>query len=81
MAATIERIAPEKESQMLSMARMLIHSHDIPDAARDELRAAFADEPERQVDHLAAAARLMHAELELECSDARELVGLAPGAC
>ena len=66
---------------MLSMARLLINSHDVPDAARDELRAAFAAEPERRADHLAAAARVIHAELELECGDARELVGLAPGAC
>jgi hypothetical protein len=65
----------------LSIARMLMSSRDVPDAARDELRAAFAGDAERRDGHLAAAARLLHDELELECSDARELVGLPPGSC
>ena len=62
-----------------SMAPLLMHDTDLPAAIREQLRAAYL-EPERRDDHLVTAARLMHQELELECSDARELVGL-PAAC
>ena len=65
-----------------SMAPLLMHDTDLPAAIREQLRAAYLGEPERRDDHLVTAARLMHQELALECSDARELVGLpASYAC
>jgi hypothetical protein len=64
-----------------SMAPLLMSSPDLPAAVRDELRAAFAAQPTQRDGHLVTAARLIHAELDLECRDARELVGLPPGGC
>jgi hypothetical protein len=64
-----------------SVAPLLMHSPDIPASVRDQLRAAYQDDQERRDEHLAAAARLIHEELALECGDARELVGLPPGGC
>jgi hypothetical protein len=64
-----------------SMAPLLMYSPDLPAPIRDELRAAYAVEPAQRDGHLAAAARLIHAELAVECGDARELVGLPAGGC
>jgi hypothetical protein len=64
-----------------SLAPLLIHSPDLPTAVRDELRAAYAKSPGQRDGHLMTAARIIHTELELECRDARELVGLPTGDC
>ena len=64
-----------------SMAPLLMHSPDLPSALRDELRAAYAVEPAHRDAHLVTAARMIHAELDVECRDARELVGLPAGCC
>lgn len=60
-----------------SVARLLLDSDFIPHAARRALRTAFGTPPEERGPHLEAAARVLHHELDLDCRDARELVGLA----
>ena len=60
-----------------SIARLLVDSEFIPPAARRALRLAFGAPPEERGPHLEAAARVLHHELDLDCRDARELVGLA----
>jgi hypothetical protein len=65
----------------LSVAPLLLHSEPVPAAARRALRAAHAAPPDQRRPHLEAAARIMHHELDLDCSDARELVGLPAGTC
>lgn len=64
-----------------SMAPLLMHSPDLPSSLRDALRAAYTAQPAQRTGHLVAAARIIHAELDLACHDARELVGLPPGGC
>jgi hypothetical protein len=65
-----------------SIAPLLLHSDSVPADARSALQAAYAAPLEERGPHLEAAARILHRELALDCSDARELVGLsAPGAC
>lgn len=59
-----------------SMASLLIHSQDVPAAARRSLVAASVTAPEERDQHLASAARILYAEVGLDCADARELVGL-----
>lgn len=63
-----------------SLAPLLLHRDDVPDAARRALRAASAVAGEERTPHLESAARILHRELDLDCLDARELVGLRPGA-
>jgi hypothetical protein len=60
----------------LSMAPLLMHSEQIPAEARDALRAAYEAPPEHRGAGLESAARILHRETGLECSDVRELVGL-----
>lgn len=60
-----------------SFARLLLDSDSIPPAARQALRTAFGASPEDRRPHLETAARLLHRELDIDCRDARELVGLA----
>jgi hypothetical protein len=64
-----------------SVAPLLLHSDLVPAGARDELRAAYAAPERERTRHLELAARILHHEAALDCPDARELVGLAPGAC
>ncbi|NUP04982.1 MAG: hypothetical protein HOW73_02860 [Polyangiaceae bacterium] len=61
------------------MAPLLIHSEAVPKEARDALKAASSAPPERRRAELERAARVLYRETELDCADARELVGLAPG--
>ena len=63
-----------------SMAPLLLHSADLPNDVRERLQAAMV-EPAQRDEHLVAAARMMHHQLALECSDALELVGLPAGRC
>jgi len=60
----------------LSMARLLIHDEGVPAPARAALRAAYSAAPPERAEMLASAARILHGETDLECRDARELVGL-----
>jgi len=62
-----------------SMAPLLIHSPDLPLTVREELRAAMSTESAHRDEHLIAAARLLNEHLAIDCSDARELVGLPDG--
>jgi hypothetical protein len=80
MALCIER---EKEPLMAwSVASLLIHNADVPQSAREALRAASVESPERRGQALAVAARALYRETDLECADVRELVGLPAGcAC
>ena len=64
-----------------SLAPLLVHNPDLPSSVRDELRAALTTEPSQRDVHLIAAARILNQELALDCSDARELVGLPAGGC
>ncbi len=65
-----------------SVAPLLLHSDQIPLTARHALRAAYEVAIEERTPHLESAARILHRELDLNCLDARELVGLATeGSC
>jgi hypothetical protein len=60
----------------LSMLPLLIHSEQVPAKARDAIRAAYEAPPQHRDARLESAARVLHHATGLECSDARELVGL-----
>jgi hypothetical protein len=62
-----------------SMAPLLLHRPDIPATVRHALRAALDGPVEQRTRHLESAARTLYRELDLDCDDARELVGLSPG--
>lgn len=66
---------------MLSMAPLLLHSTDISLDVREVLRSAISAEPNERESRLQTAAVLLHQELELECADIRELIGLSTGDC
>jgi hypothetical protein len=60
----------------LSLLPLLIHDTDVPEGARTALlRAAAVPAGERRP-HLEAAARALFHAGQLDCPDARELVGL-----
>jgi hypothetical protein len=65
-----------------SVAPLLLHSDQVPLTARHALRAAYDAPLEERLPLLESAARILHRELDLNCGDARELVGLAssPGS-
>jgi hypothetical protein len=54
-------------------------SDSVPAVARRALRAAYDGPAQERRPHLETAARILHRELQLDCSDARELVGLPAG--
>ena len=60
------------------MASLLMHSEQVPAKVRDAIRAAYETPAEQRGAGLESAARILHRETGLECSDVRELVGL-PG--
>lgn len=64
-----------------SMATLLIHSPDIPVSVREALRAAERAEPADRGRQLKTAARLLYQQVDLPCSDVRELVGLPASKC
>ena len=67
---------------MLQMTELLIHSDDVPMAARIALTNAAATPGEQRVSFLLEAARILHQDIGLACEDACELVGLADcGSC
>jgi hypothetical protein len=59
-----------------SMATLLMHSPDVPMNVREALRAAADAEPADRPVQLKVAAKLLFQEVDLPCSDVRELVGL-----
>jgi hypothetical protein len=59
-----------------SVAPLLLDSDSVPPGARRALRDAYDGPPAERVAHLEAAARVLHFELGLDCTDALELVGL-----
>jgi hypothetical protein len=65
-----------------SVAPLLMASESVPAVARSALRAAYDGPISERRRRLETAAHILHRELDLDCSDARELVGLPSGdAC
>ena len=65
-----------------SVAPLLLYSDHVPLTARHALRAAYDAPVDERTPYLESAARILHRELDLNCLDARELVGLtAEGSC
>lgn len=62
-----------------SMTTLLIHSQSVPTRAREALESAESAGPEHRDRLLESAARILHAETDLECADVLELVGLPSG--
>ena len=60
----------------ISLLPILLHSDDVPASARDALLAASVAPVDEQRTHLEAAARALFRDAQLDCADARELVGL-----
>lgn len=65
----------------LSMAPLLMHSEHVPAGARDALKSAYAGPPEDRQEKLESAARILHAETDLDCRDVRELLALSSEGC
>ena len=64
-----------------SIASLLLHSEQVPARARAALRAARDLPADQRRQQLESAASILYQELDLDCRDARELVGLAEGTC
>ena len=60
----------------LCFAALLLVDEAVPARARAELRAATTGPETDRRSHLEAAARALAYEADLDCADARELVGL-----
>lgn len=66
----------------LSMTSILMHSEQVSTEARAAIRAAHDAAPEQRGARLVSAARILHQETGLDCSDVRELVDLpSEGDC
>lgn len=63
------------------ISRLLIHSDDVPPAAKLALQAALGAPPEDRAVLLETAAKALYWKTPLACGEARELVGLDPGVC
>ena len=61
---------------MLQMTELLIHSTDVPLAARVALTHAASGAAADRVGYLVEAARILHQDTGIDCEDACELVGL-----
>ena len=66
---------------MLMISNLLLHSEDVPLLAREALASALHGPAEDRCENLLEAAVILHRELDLDCKDARELVGLAGCGC
>ncbi len=64
-----------------TVAPLLLHSAAVPPKARAALRAASLVSPERRTAELESAARVLYLETDLDCRDAREIVGLESSGC
>lgn len=65
----------------ISIATLLVHDDGVPAAARAAIRDALGSPVPVRERLLEAAARILHRETDVNCADARELVGLAAGCC
>jgi hypothetical protein len=65
----------------LSLTSLLLHSNDVPADARAALRDASSASDAERISLLESAARILYREVDLECSEVRELVGLDTGSC
>jgi hypothetical protein len=66
---------------MLQISNLLLHTEDVPLAARAAIASAFEAPAEHRSSSLIEAAVILHRELGLDCNDARELVGLDEAEC
>lgn len=64
-----------------SIAPLLIHDENVPLAAREALRVVSLSPTGDRCAQLERAARVLHHETDLDCRDARELVGLPAHGC
>ncbi|HEY1557781.1 MAG TPA: hypothetical protein VGF94_23275 [Kofleriaceae bacterium] len=65
----------------ISIAPLLVHTDDVPAAARAAIRDALSAPSDGRQHLLETAARILRDEAALDCADARELVGLPAGGC
>jgi hypothetical protein len=63
-----------------NVAALLIHTDDVPAAARFALKAAYEGPAGRRISELQTAARALHHEAGLDCIEAHDIVGLSPEA-
>jgi hypothetical protein len=63
----------------LSVAPLLLHSDTISEGARLALRDAFARPEDERPALLANVAKILYREVDLDCDDVLELVGLTGG--
>jgi hypothetical protein len=63
---------------MMPLALLLIHGTLVPEPAREALKAAYEAPAGERRALLESAARVLHRETNLDCTDVRELVGLDP---
>ena len=61
----------------LNLVPLLLFDDDVPASARVALREAYMAPAEERQLHLENAARALYREANLDCADARELVGLS----
>jgi hypothetical protein len=59
-----------------TMVPLLMHSDAVPAVARDALKAAYSAPPERRDAELLSAVRVLYRETDLDCGEAKDLVGL-----
>lgn len=64
---------------MFQISSLLLHSEDVPETAREALASALHGPADQRCENLIEAAFILHREVGLDCSDARELVGLDDG--
>jgi hypothetical protein len=64
-----------------SILPLLVHSHAVSASAKSAIQAAQSSAPEMRAQALASAARVLHQETGLECSDILDIVGLDAGTC
>lgn len=65
-----------------TMAPLLMHSDSVPAEAREALKRAHQGPEEHRAAQLESAARVLYRETELDCAEARDLVGLpSSGTC
>ena len=60
---------------------LLMHSDDVPLAVKAAITASRSAGPSEREAHLRSAARELVRSVDLDCSEARELVGLPQGSC
>ncbi len=73
---------PRRKLVSFQFGSLLVHSDQVPVAARDALRAAHRGGDARgSVELLELAAQILHRDAGVDCPDARELVDLRPEDC